>query len=262
VTDNGTVVDIEGFSRTADLIDSTLRPPYEESGVTLKQRADKIVKPHGIKTVFEVDEGGIFDRVTATASETIFNHLNKLARERGILISSTPDGDLLFTEANVKSKSVATLREGEALVRGFSATFNGRLRFNTYRAINTTPFGNNEGVVKDDRVPRSRIKTIRVQESLAGEIKKAATWERNRSLAQALTISLPVSSWLNPRTNEPWQVNTKVTVFSQSIHVPNGFDFLIRSVEFEETDREKTAILNLVPPQVYTKEEIQEPWQT
>ena len=259
VSDRGTTISLAGFSRTADLIDSNLRPPYEENGVTLKQRAQKLVQPHGIKAVFETDTGGPFDRVTASESDTIFNHLNKLARERGVLISSTPSGDLLFTEANVKAAPIATLEEGQPPVRNFSAEFNGRKRFNTYRAINSTPFGSSEGTAKDNKVPRSRIRTFRVQDSLAGELDAAAKWERNKTLVDALTIPLPVVGWLDPN-GKRWQPNTKVTVVSPSIHVPNGFDFLIRSVEFSEKEDEKTAVLNIVPPQVYTKGEIREPW--
>lgn len=260
LTDSGIRKNLEGFSRTADLIDSTLRPPYEENNITLKQRAKAMVRPHGIKAVFEADTGGVFDRVTAGETDTIFRHLEKLAKERGVLISSTAEGDLLFTEANLKGKPVATLEEGQPPVLNFTAKFDGRRRFNAYRAINTTPFGSNEGIVKDNKVPRSRIKTFRIQESLAGEMIGAAEWERNKTLVDALTIPLPVSGWLNPRTNELWQVNTKVTVISPAIHVPDGFDFLIRSIEFTERENEKTAILNIVPPQAYTKEEVREPW--
>lgn len=259
ISDNGTTMSLAGFSRTADIIDSTLRPPYEENNISLKQRAQKLVQHHGIKAVFETNTGGPFDRVTASESDTIFNHLNKLARERGVLISSTAQGNLLFTEADTKSAPVATLEEGQPPIRNFNAEFNGRKRFNTYRAINTTPFGNNEGIARDKKVPRSRIRTFRVRESLAGEIQAAARWERSKTVADALTIPLPVVGWLDPRGNL-WKPNTKITVISPSIHVPNGFDFLIRSVEFSETENEKSAILNIVPPQVYTKEEVTEPW--
>jgi len=261
ITTDQITVDLVGFSKTADLIDSNLRPPYEENGVTLKQRVQKLVQPFGIKAVFEADTGGVFDRITANETETVFAHLNKLAKERGVLISSTPNGDLLLTEADTRSKPVATLEQGVFPVLDFGAAFDGRRRFNTYRAINVTPFGSNEGIVKDKNVPRSRMKTFSVQESTRGEIYTAARWERNKSIVDALTIAIPVVGWLNERTGEPWQENQKVTVISPAIFVPNGFDFLIRSVEFEERESEKKSILNIIPPQVYTKEAIVEPWK-
>jgi prophage tail gpP-like protein len=262
VGNRGTVKNLAGFSKTADLIDSNLRPPYEENNVTLEQRAQKLVEPHGLKAIFETDTGGAFDRVTASESDKIFGHLNKLSFQRAVLFSSTPDGNPLFWSANIDGAPVATLEEGQPPVRDFAASFDGRRRFGTYRAVVSSPFGNSESPgVKDPGVPRSRFKTIRVQDSLAGEVEAAAKWERNRTLADALTIPIPVSGWLNPRTGTPWQVNTKVTVKSPAIHVPDGFDFLIRSIEFNEKEDEKTATLNIIPPQVYSKEEIVEPWE-
>lgn len=260
-SNDGTIKNLEIFSRTADIIDSNMRSPYEENNVTLRQRANKLAQAHGIKAVFEAPTGGAFDRVTAGETETIGNHLGKLARERGVLQSSTANGDLLYWEADVKAAPVATLEEGKAPVGKLRFRPDGRLRFNAYRILSTTPFGNNEPVVvKDNRVPRSRIRTIRADESMAGELSTVARWERNRALADSLTIPIPVAGLLNTRTGQPWQVNTKVTVISPAIHVPDGFDFLIRSVEFDTRENEKSAILNVVPPQVYTKEEVVEPW--
>jgi len=260
-SNDGTVKNLEIFSKTADLIDSNMRPPYEENNVTLEQRARKLAQAHGIKAIFKANTGGPFDRVKAGETETAGAHLGKLARERGVLQSSTANGDLLYWEADVNSAPVATLEEGKFPVGILELRPDGRRMFNTYRLISTTPFGNNPPVVvKDNRVPRSRIRTVRVQESMAGELSTAAKWERNRALADSLTIPIPVAGILNPRTGKPWEVNTKVTVIAPSIHVPDGFDFLIRSVESDARENEKSAILNVVPPQVYTKEDIVEPW--
>ena len=259
--DDGTVVRLEGFSRTADFIDSNIKSPYEENNVTLRQRARKLAQAHGLKAIFRNDAGGPFDRVTAGETETAGAHVKKLARERGLLQSSTANGNLLYWEADVKSAPVATLEEGVSQMGRLRMKLDGRRMFNTYRVLSTTPFGNNPPVVvKDNTVPRSRIKTIRVQESMAGELDTAARWERNKAIADALTMTVPVIGWLNDRSPKPWDVNTKVTLVAPSIRVPNGFDFLIRSIEFEETESEKSAILNIVPPQVYTKEDIKLPW--
>lgn len=260
-TETGTVKKLAGYAHTADFIDSDMTPPYEENNVTLKQRASKLVEGHGIKAVFRADTGGPFDRVTAGESESKGTHVGGLARERGVLMSNTPEGNLLFENADTKSKPVATLREGEFPLGLIAATFKGRERFGTYRIIISTPLEDTMQPVKDKRVPGSRIKTIRVKGIIAGELKVAAQWERNRAIADALTIPIPVEGWLNPRTGKVWEDNTKITLIAPSIHVPNGFDFLIRMVDFDENESKKSAILSLIPPQVYTKEEVIEPWE-
>jgi prophage tail gpP-like protein len=261
VSENGTIKILQGYSKTIDLVDSNMKPPYEENKITLKQRAEKITKSFGFNAVFEADTGGVFDRVRAEETEKVFEHLRKLAWERGLNISSTPQGDLLFHEADTDSPSMATLLEGQPPVLEYEIMFEGRKRFKTYRAINTTPFGNNEAIVEDKNITRPRIKTIRVEESTAGEISTVAKWARAKALIDALTFPLPVSGWLTPN-GELWKPNKKVSVVSPSVHLPDGFDFIIRSVEFSITENSKTAVLNLVPPQVYTKEEFEEPWQS
>jgi prophage tail gpP-like protein len=259
--EDGSTKDLAIFSKTADMADSNMRPPFEENNVTLKQRATKLAAAHGLKAVFQADTGGKFDRVTAGESETVGGHLKKLATERGILQSSTAYGNLLYWEANVDAAPVCTLEEGKYPMGDIEFVPDGRRMFNSYRVVSTTPFGAIESPpVKDNRVPRSRMKNIRVQDSTEGELKGIARWARNQALADALTATIPVEGILNPASGKPWEVNTKVTVISSVMEVPDGFDFLIRSVEFDVRENEKNAILNVIPPQIYTKEDIIEPW--
>jgi prophage tail gpP-like protein len=258
ISGGGTIKNLEGWSFTADLMDSTLKPPYEKNGFTLKQRIEELIKPIGISAIFETDAGGPFDRITASKSDTIFSHLNKLASQRSVLLSSTVNGDLLVTKT-ASGSPVATLEEGQQGVSNFRARFDGRKRFNAYRAIGKSPAGNKVGITKDEKVPRSRFMTFNANETTDGDIQKAADWKRSKQLADALAIPIPVDSWYDPEGNL-WKENTLVTLISPSIHVPDGFDFLIRSVEYTFEAGGTSAILNLVPPQVYTGEELIEPW--
>lgn len=259
-TESGIIKNLEGWSFTADVIDSTLKPPYEKNNVTLEQRANELVKPIGIKVIFETDPGGKFDRVTASPQDTIFGHLAKLALQRGILISSTPEGNLLFTKAS-SGPSVGTLEESQPLPVEWRARFDGRNRFNAYKAIGQSPGGNAKTATAiDNKVPRSRFQTFQANDTITGDIQKAADWRRSKQLADALTIPFPVSGWLAPN-GSLWRENTSITVISKTIHVPQGFTFLIRSVEFLLEPGGKTATLNLIPPQIYTGEAIEDPWQ-
>jgi prophage tail gpP-like protein len=259
-TNAGTIRNLGGFSKTIDMVDSVLKPPYEESNVTLVQRARKIAQNHGLKVVVETDTGGPFDRVTANESEKQAVHLGKLATQRGVLQSSTPDGNYLLWDANTDGKPVATLEEGFPPVGRFAAQFRGRERFHSYRGVGSTPKGEGENIVQDNAVPTSRMTTFRVNDVLEGEIAAAMKWTRNRALANALTMALPVAGWLDPR-GKLWEPNTLVTIVSPTWGVPDGFTFLIRSVELEERENEKSGTLNIVPPQVYTKGELIEPWK-
>ena len=259
VSKSGTVINLEGASFTADMFDSTLKPPYEKNNFTLKQRAIEIAQLFGISAIFEADTGGAFDRITATEGDTYFSHLNNLSRQRSVLLTSTIHGDLLITVA-ASGAPVATLEEGKQPLQDFRAKFDGRKRFNSYRAVGKSPAGNHVGIAKDDAVPRSRFLTFSSDETTEGEIQKAADWRRSKQLADALTIPLPVSSWYDPN-GELWRENTIVNFRSPALHVPDGFDFLIRAVQYDFSGSGTPAILSIVPPQVYTGEPLEDPWK-
>lgn len=257
-TKDGVVKNIQIFSFTADIVDSTLKPPYEKNNVTLKQRAEELVKPFGIDVIFNDDPGGAFGRVTAKEGDTVFGHLASLAPQRSLLIGDTVDGNLSFARA-ASGKPVATLEEDMQGAQSFEATFDGRKRFNIYRAVGQSPSGSKVGIAKDSKVPRSRFITFQVNETINGDIEQAAKWRRSKQLANALTIPFPVSSWFS-KEGILWEENTLVEVVSPTLSIANGFTFLLKSVEYNDSTSGKTAILGLVPPQVYSGEDLIDPW--
>jgi prophage tail gpP-like protein len=256
---------LEGWSPTVDIIDSTTNPPYEAKNVTLEQRARALVEPRGIKVIFDADDDEAFNRVTIGATEKIFDHLAKLAAQRGILITSTELGELKFTRA-ADTQPIGTIEEGQALGQSLSAKFDGRKRFNSYKALAQSPGRKIKArrnskfqIAKDDNVPRSRMLAFNTDETTAGGMKTAAEWRRSKQFTDALTMALPVSTWYGP-DDKLWKENTIVTVKSDTLYMPNGFDLLIRSVEYIFEEKSTRAVLNVVPPQVYTGEKLAEPW--
>jgi prophage tail gpP-like protein len=263
---NGIFKDLEGFSFTADIVDSTIKPPYEQENITLELRARQLVEPLGIRVKWQVIDVDLpFDRVTAKPEDTIFSHLSKLASQRGVLVSSTPLGELLLTKA-ATGRPVGTIEEDFPPGTNLEISFNGRERFNVYKAIAQSPGRKSKlkkftktAVAKDDVVPKSRFLTFSADESTAGDIQKAADWRRSKQVADSLTMPFPVNTWYDPNGNL-WRENTLVTVVSKSLQVPDGFTFLIKAVEYVFESTGTKAVLSLVPPQVYTGRPLIEPW--
>jgi len=256
----GVLVTLTGASAVVDMVDSTVRPPYESKKITLKDRADELIGPLGIPVVYDFENDETFDRVTAEPTDTIFAHLAGLATQRAVLISSTREGEAIFYQANTTGAPVATLEEGKPPVRDSAAKFDGRQRFNVYKAIANSPNRKRKtAVAKDTGVPKSRFKTFRAEDTTAGNIQAAADWRRSKQVADALTIDIPVDSWYTP-AGELWAENTLVTYKAPALFIPDGFDFLIRRAEFSYSNEGTTAVLSVVPPQVYSGEAIGEPW--
>ncbi len=256
LSNNGRGKELEGWSLTADMIDSTIKPPYEVNDLTLRQRAEELMKPFSINVKWDIDDDLKFDKITAVPSESVFSHLLKYAKQRGVLISSSPVGELQFLRANVNGKSIGTIEEGKRFVMEYTANFDGRKRFNSYKAIGQSPKSSNKfEVVKDDAVPKTRMVTFNNPDSTEGNLKSAAEWKRSSQLAEALTIPFKATSWYGP-DGKQWTENQIVTVRSPVISINDGFDFLIKRVSYRKENSGRTTDLNLVPPQVYSGEPI------
>lgn len=259
----GSTLTLKGFSYGKNLVDSSVKPPYEYTWSTLKDILEIQTKGHNINVYINTDTGGRFDRVTTSEGQTVFTFLSKLATQRGVLITSTPSGDLQILKI-ADSKSVGILEEGiTPLVteEGWRAAYSGQNRFRTYEGVGASPGWPQKTATKiDEKVKVNRYKVFRVDDTTEGNIEQAITWKQSKIIADALTIPLSVIGWYAP-DGSLWQKNTIVTIKAPSLFIPENYDFLIKSVEYI-SENGNTARLHLVPPQVYTKEPVIEPWES
>ena len=259
---DGRTKNLEGFSKAADIVDSTIKPPFEFKKQTLQQIATSLLTPYGAVLKYQIDDVEPFDKVTAEPTDTVFSFLNGLCQQRGALLASDFQGSVVIWRAITSGTSVGTIKEGAPPYKEMSIRFDGRQRFATYQAIGTTPGRKQKSITAtsvDPIVTRTRMMTFSCSETTATGIQKAADWRRSKQLAEALTMPFPVYSWYDPSGNL-WKENTLVTVVSETLEVPNGFQFLIKAVEYHYDSSGTTATLDLVPPQVYSGEPIGEPW--
>jgi len=256
---SGREMRLEGWSYTADVIDSTVRPPYERNKVKLEQRARELVEPLGVGVEWRAGDDKLFDRVEISQDSTILAHLAELAQQRGIQISSTNQGRLLFHKAE-ESLPAASFIEGDPPLMEAKASYSGRDRFATYVARAQSPGKNSANATSEDpAVPAQRMLSFAVGESDANDLQKAADWRRSKQLGESMTLEIPVNSWYDD-FEDLWEPGAMVTVVSPSLYLFNGFDFLIKQVEFSLADNGATATLTLVPPQIYTGEPLPDPW--
>lgn len=261
---DGSTKELEIYTQTADVIDSSVRWPFEQNRVTLLERCEKQMEEFEIDVVVDagVIIGGKFSRVEAEQTDMCFDHLQKLAAQRGLLISCTKKGELLIIKPNVDGVPVGTIEEFEPVTEVYEADFIGRNRFQRYEAIASSSSSSRSHAkqrAEDAVVPRNRFLTFQAGDALPGETLNAAEWRKNKSAADAMNLSFPVNSWYAP-DRSLWQPNTLVTVRSPVIGLTNGFTFLITQVEYKFETVGISAMLQLKPPTVFTTGEIEEPW--
>jgi prophage tail gpP-like protein len=319
---SGTVKELEGFSKTADIIDSCVFPPYEVNNITLTERCRQQCKPFGINVIVGADVAELlnetrrisvtvghkryiydqgskltllqynmdamninkfapikldvpilksklitdekrFPRIVAEPTDKIFDHLSKLAAQRGVLLSCTKYGDLLITRANLKSPPVGTIDETTpGLAEQYEAKFNGRNRFAVYRSLATSAHSKHPrsaSIAKDPVVKTPRFLTFNANDDVPGNGQSAAEWRKNKTAADAVKCSFPVNSWYAPN-GKLWEQNTTININSQTMAMKKGFTFLITRVEFKYSNSGLGAILELKPPTMYSNTPIVEPW--
>ena len=270
ISAGGRSKDLEGFSSTIDLVDSMIKPPYQRSNVTLLQRAQQLAAPHGIKVIVTdgTNIGGLFKRVTAGKTETIFKHLQKLAKERGVLVSSSPEGILLLTSTTEDRSPVASIVEG----RDFSlqpldigSKFDGRQRFASYLATSggSRKRKKKKAVANDNTIPSARFFTFEANNLTAAELRRAVDWQKSKQLADSLTIPISVPSWYTP-AGTLWRENTIVNMSSVTLDLPDGFDFLIKQVEyvFSNSGRSAATFIDTARCNTVEKKVFEDPWNT
>jgi prophage tail gpP-like protein len=261
--ENGEVYSIAGFSNTFNFIDSDLVPPYTFDNQDLHQIAQAVAKQTATQVVFETEAGGQFKGAAAKPGQTGFEFLAPLAKQRNQVMSCNAEGNLIFQQSNLELQSVGSIVENDPkslLQKEFSIDFDGRKRFKTYKVKGQTPAGSAEGTSTDKNISQPRHKLVAVNGQVAGAMSETADWQKNITLIEALTFQTPVVGWIAPNKTR-WKSNTLVSIQSETMFIPDGFTFLIRSVELNYDESSgKTALLSVIPPNIYTKKEVVEPW--
>lgn len=274
-SDSGYVGTFEGASYAANIVDSKLFSPREYNFTTLGKLVDDITNRLGLEADYETGPGSyIIERATCGESESIFNFIADIALQHGVLVTSSANGNLRLVQANTKGKPVCTLGNEANPLTTISCEWNGRALHNKYKVTTTSPTTVQSNTKKrknktwisktvyrsvtitDSDIPESRQTCETYDEVSIGSAEAAANHLRRRAYADSISLRIPVTTWYVPRTDQLWKENTIVTIQSKAVFLHNGYDMLIRSVEYVLSDSGTTALLDLVMPQCYSNEEI------
>ncbi|HGF8911390.1 TPA: phage baseplate assembly protein [Yersinia enterocolitica] len=78
-----------GRDKTGDLVDSSVVDKSGQwRGQKLEQIAATICKPYGVQVITETDTGDTFSNITLEQGETGFELLDRMAKQRGVLMTS------------------------------------------------------------------------------------------------------------------------------------------------------------------------------
>lgn len=230
-----TTVSLSGRSKTCDLVDCSA-PLGALNNVTVLDVATLFGTRYGVRAVANADVGARFGRVVPSPGETNHAVIERLAQERGLLVTDDADGNLVLTRAGADATSVPTLaRPGNLL--GASWRYSIAERFSVYecrsqRAADPNTWGralNVSGLVEDDAVLRFRNRTITDVRGGPAAVRERLTWEASTQAGRSVSGTAQVKGHRSP-AGPLWTPGQKVFVNDETKGVVGVL--VIRSVDF------------------------------
>jgi prophage tail gpP-like protein len=254
---------VSGRSKTSDLVDcSAIYKSGQWQGVTLDRVASDICAPFGIEVSVEGELGAAFPRVTIEQGESCFELLDRLAKQRGILLTTNEKGQLVLTQASEQMMGASLIlgenilaargqfsmrdRASEWIVKGSS--YGGGATWD-----NTAPatLGGQKATITDPAVTRYRPRIIIAEDvtTVAGASKRGQ-WQKPRSIGEGTQTEITVAGWrtqgIEGNSGPLWRIN-RICPIKDEIQ---GLDesWLIVTVSLMEDDKNgREAIINLMP---------------
>lgn len=255
--DDKTEVIVSGRALPGVLVDVTFQKsdfPIQFEQAALDEIAESVVKNYDFKAVFDDAPGAIFEEAGAnTPAQTVFSFLQNLARQRKLLMSQTPDGDLLFRRALTVGAPVAELIEGDVGVVVTTGSYDGTARFSSFDGFGQEPDVNdNYARVVDPALDGiRRPKSLQANDTNSANILEAVEWAASATIANAIDIPLRIAGWTDS-AGRIWTENSLITLTAPSIMIYKPFNFLVKSVRFEQDDSQEVTSLGLTIPGAYS----------
>ena len=257
---------IRGRSKTGQLVDCT--PEFQVtqfSNSDFASIARAVAKPFGINVVIGagVNVGGTFADATFEWSETAFRFLERLARQRGVMLTDDPQGDLVIATLGTTPAPAALSTGPGGNVFSANGILSGQRRFSQYTVRSQAGMFQtggpvqpaNQGQSNDAGVPLYRPKAIIAESALlTADAQKRADWEASHRLGSAVLAVLSTPEWrAGPGAGQLWQTNqvAKCTVRRLGL----AGTLLVGAVEFREDDAQgRRTELTVALPAAFSPE--------
>lgn len=256
-----------GYSTPGVLDDSQIPPdsyPLQSNGLSLRQIADKVIRPIRPKLNIVVDDSvasrvnSAFDVSTASATTTMSAYLTDLAKQKNIIISHDELGNLLFTEAKTGLTPILDFDLTKGSIPGveFDFDFNGQ-QIHSHITVKkqASITGGNAGdyTIRNPYVVGSvyRPKVVIQSSGTDNDTELVARRELANELRN-LPLTIKLDRWdIDGVVIRP---NNTITIYAPQLYIWKKTTFFIESINFSGNNEEQTAVLNCVLPECYTNE--------
>jgi prophage tail gpP-like protein len=258
-------VNLAGYSLPGVLEDSNIPTsvyPLQSDGLTIRQIVSKLLQPFGIK--FKVDNvvaarmNTVLSTATASESATVKGYISSLCAQQNIIITNTPEGELLFTQIDTTKKPILNFDTTKGLSQpatSFKLSFDGQAMHSHITVMKQADIdGGNAGqhTIRNPYVINSvfRPKTIIQTSGTDTDSSKVARQALANEL-KGLKLIIEVNTWVVDgkllRTGE------FITVINPDIYLYKKSTWFIEGIDFSGDNKRNVATLTCVLPEVYSQ---------
>jgi len=248
---------IGGYSLTGVLENSDIPTslyPLQSDTLSLKEIAQKLIKPFGINMIIDPIVSADMDKTyissTADHKQSIKGYLASLASQRHIIMSHTNKGELLFTRAKTKMKPILDLEQGIPGVK-MTLSNNGQEMHSSITVMKQADSeGGNAGQYSIANPYIKRFKP-KVKEQTSGNDISTSEAARTALSEELKNIRLTIETdrWIID--NKIIRPNNIISVKNPELYLYEKTNFFIESVNYSGDEKKTTAIINCGLPQVY-----------
>ncbi len=230
--------------------------PLQFKKLGLREITKALTQPFGLDVDFRADEGSRFAKVKLSVVEKVYEFLIELAQQRGIVLGSTADGKLLCWQSVKPGSPVAHLRDDAPPLLHVSAKFSPQDYYSEvtgFARAKRSRKGSKYTALNPFLTAVLRPFSFQLDDTEKADAPAAAKAKLARMFAEVASYTAEVATWRDP-AGKLWASNTTIGVHAPSAMIYSDYEFLIRSVAFEQTSDSRTASLELVMPGVFSGE--------
>jgi len=262
-TATSSTVRVSGRDKTADLVDcSAIYKTGQWRGAALQQIVADIARPFGITVAVwpGTDTGEVFKRFALEEGEKAFEAIDRACKLRAVLVTSTPDGNLLITSASTVNSGVCLL-EGVNMKK-FNSKHSWKERHSEIILKGQVPGDDHENgaaaahlkaSAKDAEINRYRPLVVIAEHGTSGKsMTDRAAWEIKVRMGRGKRGGCMVVGWRTGKDGQEgplWQPNTLVQVTSARMNV--DMELLIVSCSYQLGEQGKITDLTFARPEAF-----------
>ena len=260
ITINVTAYSIPGVLQDCSIPASAY--PMEFNNQTLREIAQQVTDPFGIKVEFIDDAGAVFEKVASEPQTSVLQFLSGLAAQRNLLISSSDDGNLIFRKSVLPGTPVATFNEGVSPLVSVKPNFDAQKYYSHITALESVKIGldGSQLTLKNELFHDSGARPLYVRpfsykamDTKNADLDAALATKMGRMFGNTISFDVLVTTWRDLAGNL-WKPNTTILLEAPSAYVSSKYEFTIRSVRLSKSANNETALLKCVFPGAFRGE--------